>query len=50
MKRRRGSSARPPRRARGDRRSRRIPLFAARELRHRRRVECRRRHCPDHPL
>ena len=47
---RRGPSARPARRARGDRGGRRIPVLAPRELRHRRRLECRRRHCPDHPL
>ena len=37
-------------RAGGDRRGDRLPLLAARELRHRRRVERRRRHRPDHPL
>ena len=37
-------------RARGDRRRDRLPLLRARELRHRRRVERRRRHGPDHHL
>ena len=45
-----GPSARPARRARGDRGRDRVPLLAARELRHRRRLERRRRHGPDHPL
>ena len=37
-------------RAGGDRRRDRLPLLAAHELRHRRRVERRRRHRSDHPL
>ena len=47
---RRRPAARPARRAGGDRRRDRVPLLAARELRHRRRLERRRRHRPDHHL
>ena len=42
--------ARPARRAGGDRRRDRVPLLAARELRHRRRLERRRRYRADHHL
>ena len=45
-----GPAARPARRARGDRRRDRLPLLRPRELRHRRGVERRRRHRPDHHL
>ena len=47
---RRRPAARTTRAAGGDRRGDRVPLLAARELRHRRRVERRRRHRPDHHL
>ena len=47
---RRRPTARPARPARGDRLRDRLPLLAARELRHRRRLERRRRHGADHSL
>ena len=47
---RRRPAARPARRARGDRRGDRLSALRARELRHRRGVERRRRHRPDHHL
>ena len=47
---RRRPAARAPRRAGGDRRRGRLPVLGAGELRHRRRLERRRRHRPDHHL
>ena len=47
---RRRPAARTPRDARRDRRRDRLPLLRPRELRHRRRLERRRRHRPDHHL
>ena len=45
-----GPPARPARRARGDRGRDRLPLLRPRVVRHRRGVECGRRHRPDHHL
>ena len=45
-----GASARAHGASRGDRSRRRLPLLGAGELRHRRRLERRRRHRPDHHL